>query len=467
MQHFKRTLVVYAFLGAFLSGCASVSSYAKNASLNVNENVELTICGESSTHKALEETIIGFNKIYPNCHISYEYVMNYQTSLSKRLAANDDVDCFITSTISSTSPYLPYTDDFKTETSLDLSNTFSGLMENSSAATGDSNKLYFIPFGGEIRGMFVNTTLLSAKGISIPTNYAEFLNACAALAGSDAKTAPSLIPLQGNPGNFALNAFYPYLCNQVANGEDPDALRAKINKAEDGSEEIFREPLERLYHLLESYYYNYDLAETRFNNFTDGSTSTACYSFLNIHKDAAGNYVKTDDIGNVPFFPWVHSIDESLKRCKEDFQSAIDYRFILSPFGDDGGYGYLSPSSWIALNKASKNKAWALEFLNYLFSKEGNPIFANAANIIPNTKDALEVVKNSFNVPLNHVSQVGQVSYSWDVYSVLKASLTEISKANKAKYMVDNGDGTYTMHPFSYYLGNLKAAFAAQKAKLG
>ena len=153
MQHFKRTLVVYAFLGAFLSGCASVSSYAKNASLNVNENVELTICGESSTHKALEETIIGFNKIYPNCHISYEYVMNYQTSLSKRLAANDDVDCFITSTISSTSPYLPYTDDFKTETSLDLSNTFSGLMENSSAATGDSNKLYFIPFGGEIRGM--------------------------------------------------------------------------------------------------------------------------------------------------------------------------------------------------------------------------------------------------------------------------------------------------------------------------
>ena len=466
MKHLYRSAFVLLLTAGVLSSCGGASSYRKNTSLSLNEKVSLTICGESASNKALEDAIIGFNKIYPNCTVSYEYVMNYQTSLLKRLQNNDDVDCFLASTISSSSAYLPYSDDFRSETGLNLNNTFAGLMENSSSSTGDSSKLYFIPLGGEIRGMFVNATLLAHEGLKIPTNYNELLSTCATLAGTDAKNSPTYIPLQGNPGNFAINAFYPYLCNLVANGENPEALKTAINTCADGAEEVFREPLSRLYHLVESYYYNYDYAETHLDNFKDGSVSSACYSFLNIHKDSSGAYVKADDIGQVPFLPWVYSLDETLKRYKEDFESKIDYRFILSPLGDQGGYGYLSPSSWIALNKNSTKKAWALEFINYLFSDEGNHLYAKTANIIPNTKDAFEIIKNTYNVPLNQIAQVGQVSYAWDVYSVLKSSLTEISKANKSKYMIANSDGTYTMHPFEDYMNNLKNAFLTQKGKL-
>jgi len=59
-----------------------------------------------------------------------------------------------------------------------------------------------------------------------------------------------------------------------------------------------------------------------------------------------------------------------LDKTKEDYHSEIDYEFILSPVGDQGGYAYLSPSAGIAINKNSFNKEAALDFLNYFFSEK-------------------------------------------------------------------------------------------------
>src|SRR5574344_1939734 len=224
----KRLLIEGISLLALLSGCSSQASYSANLSLSQGEAVELTICGPSQTNKALQDAIVGFNKIYPLCAIHYETVMNYQTNLKTRLAKNAQVDLFVAPKIKDYLD-LSYCEDFRSASSLDLSNTLEGLISNSALTTGDINHLYYLPFGGEIRGLFVNKTLLSHMNVSIPSTYSEFLNVCAKLIGSDAQGAPLYVPLQGNPGNFAQLLFYPAIANLLANGPDASANYAKAS----------------------------------------------------------------------------------------------------------------------------------------------------------------------------------------------------------------------------------------------
>lgn len=263
---------------------------------------------------------------------------------------------------------------------------------------------------------------------------------------------------------------YPYVANLIANASDPDAIRAKINACEEGVEELFKEPLERLYDLVQKYYYNYGYAEANLGNFLDGTGAQACYSFFNIRQDAtSGLYAKADDLGNVPFLPWTYSLKATMEKTKVDFESNIDYDFILSPVGDEGGFGYLSPSNWIALNKNSNEKSWAIEFLNYLFSSVGNPIYADSAHLVPNSSDARDFIKRTFSVPSSRIADVGQASFNYDFYSLIKTALVAIAKSNREKtpYMSQNSDGSWSAYPFSYYLDNLKQAFASQRSKLG
>lgn len=205
MNHPSQRIFTLLFFTGLLFSCSRGSEYAKNGSLSVNESVELTICGASGSNLAIENVISAFNKIYPNCHIAYEPLQNYSSSLQKRLSANDHVDLFINDTLSSDlskNPALAYADNVYEEKALDLSHTYQGLNDNSALATGDATKLYYIPFGGEIRGLFVNKTLLSHQGLSVPKNYKELLSCCEALAGGERQDGPNLSPPSGEPGVF-------------------------------------------------------------------------------------------------------------------------------------------------------------------------------------------------------------------------------------------------------------------------
>lgn len=473
MQHPWRYLLVGVLLGSSLFSCSQGAAYSLNGSLDSSKDVYLTLCGGSQSNLAIENVITSFEKIYPRCHLTYECLQNYSTSLGKRLSSNDNVDLFISDVISSDASEgkpLYYADDLYQEKALDLSHTYPGLMANSALATGDANKLFFLPFGGEIRGLFVNKSLLSNKGLAIPTNYKELVSCCAALAGNDAKTNPQYLPFQGNPGSFAPYLMYPYICNLIANAADSAAVWQKVNTCADGVEELFREPLKRLYDLTQNYYYNYGYAESALGNFLDGDATTACYSFFNIRYDSADKlYHKKDDLGNVPFLPWTYSLKATMEKTKIDFESTIDYDFILSPVGDEGGFGYLSPSNWIALNKNSTQKAWALEFLNYLFSESGNRLYADNAHIVPNSVNAPDFIKNTFHIPSSRISDVGQASFDYSFYSIIKTALVNISKSNREKndYMIKNDDGTWTAYSFDHFMESLKSAFETQRSKLG
>jgi spermidine/putrescine-binding protein len=164
-------------------------------------------------------------------------------------------------------------------------------------------------------------------------------------------------------------------------------------------------------------------------------------------------------VGKVAFMPGVMSFKSYLDKTRDDYHSGIDYEFILSPVGDDGGFAYLSPATGIAVNKNSSNTAWALEFMNYLFTRDVNKSFAKEQNIIPNTTDAMDIVKSTFKIDPNRICELGQVTFDYVFYDVMKKSYIDVSKANNPKYMQSDG----TMYSLQHYMDALESALAAQR----
>lgn len=431
----------------------SEAGYTKNTSLS-DEAVTLTLTGMTASFKSMESVISSFRSVYPNCTINYEYVQDYSKSIATRLGNNDNVDIFITNNITADSALKPYALDLLAgDNSPDLSDTYDGLIHNFEVTENGGTHLYAVPLGGEVRGLFVNRTLLSSLGLTEPTNYTELMSCCASL-----KKA-GYIPFQGNPGTFGQQLMYPYICALIADSDDYSAVYNRVASCEAGVSELFREPMTRLYEMVSDGYYNYKTVESDLGLFTDGQDETTAMNFLNILKNADGAWTKKDDVGQTAFMPGTMSIKALIDKEKDDYHSLIDYDFILSPVTDNGGFAYLSPSSGIAINKNSANSAWAVEFLNYLFSAQVNRSFAAEENIIPNTADALGYIKTKFAVGDDHICQLGEVTFDYVFYNIIKKALIEVSKANNPKYMQADG----TMYDLEYYMNNLESAFSAQR----
>jgi ABC-type glycerol-3-phosphate transport system substrate-binding protein len=451
MKKTTSILLCCAMILALLSGCGQSGGYKINKDLAKAESVKLNLTGSTPSFKAMESVIASFCKLYPNCTINYEYVQDYDKSMTTRLKNNDNVDMFITKNITASSDFLPYAMELKgLGDKLNLADTYEGLLRNFTFSEDGADVMYAVPLGGEVRGMYVNTTILKSLNLSVPTNYSELLSCCKTL--KDA----GYVPLQGNPGSFGQLLMYPYVCSLIANSSDYQGTYDKVNSCASGVSEIFREPVSRLYDMVKNGYYNYKYVEKTYGYFKESTDENSVQSFLGLEKKDDGSYVKTDDVGKVAFMPATMSLKSVLDKAKEDYHSAIEYQFILSPVGDKGGFAYLSPASGIAINKNSPNTAWAVEFMNYLFSKDVNKAFAAEQNIISNTPDALETISSTFSVSSDRVCQLGQVTFKYVFYDVMKKALTTVSKGNNPKYMQKDG----TMYDLAHYMEELENGFA-------
>ncbi len=451
------TLILAAMLSASLfTGCGAAQS-GLNPALDTSEEVTLKLIGQLDEFPAMEKVIAMFTEKYPNCTVVYECVQNYNESAVKRLSdKNGGVDLFLTSNIQPGSDFEPYALElFGEADKLDLSDTYHGLIENFTymqSEPADKKLIYAIPLGAELRGMFVNKTLLDSLNINIPGNREEFLSACAKL------LEKGYVPLQGNPGNMGQLLMYPYICSLIANSKDYDETYRDIESRKEGVSEYFRDPMELLYTLVSKGYYNYKYVENTYGTFANSTNETSICGFLNI-VDENGTYSMKNDAGIVAFMPGTMSMSNRMDRLISDYHSNVEYEFILSPVGKDGGYAYMSPAQGIAVNRNSQHVLWALEFMDFLFEKENNKIFAQLNHITPNTVDAFDLVKSEFDVPEERIAQVGSVTFSYKFYGVFSDVLIEVSKANNPKYMQDNGNGTYTMYPFEYYMQHLEERF--------
>ncbi len=472
MRRILRTIAVIVCFTICLSSILSLSgctdnngTYKKNKSLNTSEQVTIRIASSKETWPEMDNVIAKFEEIYPNCTINCEYVEEYSSNLALRLAQDErKIDIFRTVNIQEATEYRNYALNLLSDEvtdKLDLSHTHQGIVDNFKYTEAE-NTQYAIPFGCEMRGMYVNKTLLAKYGLEVPTNRDELLHCCEVLLDE------GYIPMQSNPGTFAQQLLYPYICNSIVNGGNYEEIYNAIENIEPGISEYFRDSYAFLYDIVEKGYYDYARVEDELGYTFDGSEGKA-KDFLNILKVSDDEYKKEDDIGKIAFMPDTQGFGLELAKAKSDYHSEIEYEFILSPVGDDGGCAYLSPADGLAINNRSDHIDWALEFLNFFFTPQIATEFAEETGKIPNTKDAL--VK--YDVPADHISDVGQMTFSYTFYKTVTTPMLAgfeddmigISKMNKKKYMKENEDGTYSlMYTLEDYIERLEEEF--QKVKV-
>lgn len=466
---FAAVLCTVLFLSGVLlaSGCKTeAGGYKKNKALDTSAPVELVIASSKEAWPEMDEVITKFEEIYPNCTVVCECIDEYGTNLEIRLQQDEQkIDIFRTTNIQPTTDagkYKDYCVNLIAEDSaaiLDLSKCYAGLVDNF-RYTGEDNALYAIPYGGEMRGLYVNTTLLDSLGLSVPTNRAELLACCETL------YAAGYIQFQSSCENFAQQLLYPYICNTIVNGGNYEEAYAAIENIEPGCSEYLRDAYTFLYEIVSKGYFDYKRVETELGYTFSGSEGKA-KDFLNVTQVSEDVYEKQDDVGKIAFMTDTQSFEGDLAKEKENYHSAIEYQFILSPVGEDGGCAYLSPSDAFAINKKSDHVDWSLEFLNFFFDPEVTTAFAAVSNKIPNTADALL----KYDVDAAHISNVGQVTFSYTFYKIVVTpmlagyeDMVGMGKMNNPKYMTDNGDGTYSLtYTVEDYLARLEQELQAAK----
>jgi len=459
----KKSIPVSIFLSLSLAAVLFSSCKPKSVKTDSESDsgtVTVTVAGPWGEFPALETAAAAFTKKYPDCKIEYEYIQNYGQSLITRLKnADSGIDIFVTNNILPGSPLQPYTLElFSQGSRLDLSHTFDGLIQNFTykETPQSPQQLYAIPMGAELRGMYVNKTLLAKLGISIPQNRSEFLAACEKLLKA------GYIPVQGNPSKTGQWLLYPYICGRIVDNKEYHEWYSNINSCKSECSEYFRDAMQFMYLLVEKGYYNYKYVETTYKTFSTTQQDALARYFLNIQSNNS-IYTKCDDTGIIAFMPGTMSLGNILAKAKDDYHSLIEYTFILSPVTDRGGYAYMSPADGLAINKKAEHTEQALQFLNFLFTPETNKKFASQQNITPDTADAFDQIKKQFSIPANRILHVGQVTFDYNFFSVISETLIDISKANNPKYMLQNKDGTYTMYPFETYMHRLAERFAKVK----
>ena len=464
-------LSLLLFLSCVLpsAGCANKkpdNGYRKNAALNASDTIQLTIASGKETWPEMETVIAKFSEVYPNCTVVCEYIEEYSDNLPVRLSQTEQkIDIFRTVNIQEKTAYKDNALNLISEDAqkiLDLSHANPGLVANFKY-TGAENTQYAIPYGGEMRGLYANVTLLKQNGLEIPINRAELLHCCEVLYKN------GYVPLQSTPGTFAQQLLYPYICSSIVNGGNYEEMYAAIENIDSGISEYFRDVYTFLYDLVEKGYYDYKRVEEELGYTFDGSDGKA-RNFLNITQVGDDAYEKQDDVGKIAFMPDTQAFEIDLAKAKSDYHSEIEYAFILSPVGETGGYAYLSPSDGLAINKQSDHVDWALEFLNFFFTPEIAVAFAEETGKIPNTADALL----KYDVPEGHACDVGQVTFSYPFYKTVTTlmmggyedDMIGISKMNAKKYMKENDDGAYSfLYTVDDYLARLETEFQRIKSE--
>lgn len=445
-----------------LAGCGDdgkAKAYKKNTGLDTSAEITLRIASSKETWPEMENVIAEFEKIYPNCTIVCEYIEEYSKMLDIRLEQSEQkIDIFRTVNIQEGTVYRDKALNLISEESkkiLDLSGTNPGLLENFKYMA-EENTQYAVPYGGEMRGMYVNVTLLNKFGLSVPKNRAELLNCCKVLYDN------GYVPLQSSCGTFGQQFLYPYICNMIVNGGDYERVYASVENIDAGISEYFRDAYALLYEIVEKGYFDYSRVEEEYG-YKFGNSNEKAMDFLNIVSTGDDEYAKKDDEGKIAFMIDTQAFNSSLSKMKSDYHSGIEYVFITSPVGVDGGYAYLSPSDGLGINKNSDNIDWSLEFLNFFFTPEITTVFAEETGKIPNTADALL----KYDIPAERACDVGQVTFSYGFYKTVTTLLLTgyedmigIGKMNAEKYMTDNGDGTYSLKfTLDDYMERLEAEF--------
>ncbi len=349
-----------------MTGCSKKEDTGEfTPRLDTDEKVVLTTTGFFGNFEALDQVINDFNQYYPNVEFSYEQVSG--DTFDEYLDVNPDIDIMMTSETlfqKEGGKLESYCADLAKE-DIDLS----AIDEKMLSCSRHDGKLSAIPMGQNMYGLIVNVSLLEKEGLSVPTNYDEFLQTLETL------KSKGYTPIQGPNSkvyaeltqNMILDMLLTdqTLYTQVASGkkEAADSLQPVMDKINDMMDNGYIDPK-----------VNQDYPEDNY----DG----AILKFFE---------------GDVPF--WVCNTEKVSGMKKRESKSEafkknpFEYEYIYAPLGEKGGYAYTEPWYGFAVNEKSDNYDYAVEFLRFLVTK-------NEINQIADIKGVPSVAKEKSEVAI-------------------------------------------------------------------
>ena len=254
---------------------------------------------------------------------------------------------------------------------------FSAVQDDVLAECTFDGKLARLPIGLNLSGIVVNKTLLEKEGLSVPTNWDEFLDVC------DALKAKGYTPIQG-----AKTAVYSDLVYGMAMAElgTDSALQDALNNGEDAAVDAMETVYSRLQMVLDNGYTDPALNA----EYPDDNYDGAILRFFE---------------GDVPF--WVCSTEKysgmKKRESKSEAYSAapFEYQFMYAPIGDNGAYAFVDPWVGFSVNKNSDNYDYAVEFIRFLAQEEQMDTIASVKGVPSAAKNSTDARYEAIRSPEN------------------------------------------------------------------
>lgn len=367
-------------------------------SLPTDTAATLEIAGFMGNYEALDQVMNAFNEIYPNVVFTYDH--NSIHMLNDYMTNNAGVDIIMTADQNINRPDLP--EDYVGDRCLDLSQegiNLSAINADALAACTTDGKLLRIPVAMNPCGIVVNETLLKNEGLSVPTNYDEFMTVLAAL------KEKGYTPIQGSE-QHVYGELMIDMAMDTLRADDTllPALQAGDEKAADAMLPVF----EKLGAILDGGYTDYELNST-FGSDNYDSTIMAFFE------------------GNMPFYVCTAECFSGMKKreSKSETYSAapFDYEFLYAPLGENGVYAYTEPWYGFSVNKDCDEKEMAVEFLRFMTctdqiekmaSIKGMPAVNNGA-----ADERYPGIKNITNVEASYSSDGSIPGTVWGAFAAV------------------------------------------------
>lgn len=307
--------------------------------LDTEKAVNLEIAGFFGNFEALDQVINHFNEYYPNVTTTYEQIGSSKTV--EYLKNNPSVDVFMTDDINLRYPTL--SEAYVLDQCADLGKAGISISNSDVQAFSTfDGKLARVPMSYAVRGLVVNKTLLKNEGLSVPTNYEEFLSVLEAL------KQKGYTPIQG-PENVVYSTL-AYSMIMTTLGTNSELLTALNNGSETAVQKL-TEILSRVQTFVDQGYISREVNAAYPENNYDGAILT----FME---------------GDVPFWTCTSENYSGMRKREtksEAFKAnPFEYAFIFPPMGDKGAYEYMEPWYGFSVNQNSDVLDYALEFVRFL-----------------------------------------------------------------------------------------------------
>lgn len=340
-----------------LAGCAGSASQQQPQaqgfapSLDTNASLTLEIAGFLGNFEALDQVVNNFNEIYPNVIITYE--QNGAEKLAAYLENNRHVDIFMTADVNLRYPDQPerYVADQCEDLAAAGVDTSAVRPEMMASCVYDGKTLR-LPLGGAVSGMAVNKTLLEKEGLSVPTNYPDFLNTLAAL------KEKGYTPIQGGGTRVYTGLVVNEILAQLGSDE---ALLQAVKNGEESAQDVLAAAFAQESEILQAGY-----TDTALNaEYPEDNYDGAIMNFFE---------------GDVPF--WFCSSENFGGTKKRETKSEaftanpFEYEFSYIPMGENGVYAYSESWNGFSVNKNSDSKDYAIEFMRFLAQDDQMQIMA-------------------------------------------------------------------------------------------